>query len=239
MASPVKGRAILFAEMTPAPGDEARFNDWYDNHHTPSHVEGVPGFLSAHRYADPDGPGYCAVYELDSPEALLHPEYRSRKFTPNPRTKAMLDSVSGFTRYIGREIDYALRPGYGLEALDAEVLIAVFFVIPEDRRAEFVEWYRAEHTPMLLESADWRMVRHFDVVEREPEPFTHAMLHYVARREALEAPELAAARATPWRNRLAAEPWFKPHMVLYRKRGARFLKTGLAPATHPTGGKTG
>ena len=139
MGTALKGEAVLFSEMTPAPGDEASFNDWYDNHHTPSHVQGVPGFLSAHRYAALDGPGYCAVYELDDPATLETPEYRSRKYTPDARTKAMLASVSGFTRYIGNEMATLGDPE---AALDAEILLAVFFAVPEDRQAEFVEWVR-------------------------------------------------------------------------------------------------
>jgi heme-degrading monooxygenase HmoA len=87
MALAVKGGTVLFSEMTPPDGTEDAFNDWYDNHHSPSHVRGVPGFLSAHRYRSPHGPHYLAVYELDSPEALEHEEYRKRKYTPDAPTK--------------------------------------------------------------------------------------------------------------------------------------------------------
>ena len=41
-----KGGAVLFSEMTPPDGAEDHFNDWYNNHHMPSHVYGVPGFRS-------------------------------------------------------------------------------------------------------------------------------------------------------------------------------------------------
>ena len=74
-----KGRAILFSEMTPPDGQEHNFNGWYDEHHTPSHVTGVPGFLSAMRYKSDSGPHYLAIYELDSPKALEHEEYKKRK----------------------------------------------------------------------------------------------------------------------------------------------------------------
>ncbi len=78
MSPPVKGGTVLFSEMTPPDGGEDAFNDWYDNHHTPSHVQGVPGFLSAQRYRSPHGPHYLAVYELTSPEALEHEEEEIR-----------------------------------------------------------------------------------------------------------------------------------------------------------------
>lgn len=223
MGTALKGEAVLFSEMTPAPGDEASFNDWYDNHHTPSHVQGVPGFLSAHRYAALDGPGYCAVYELDDPATLETPEYRSRKYTPDARTKAMLASVSGFTRYIGNEMATLGDPE---AALDAEILLAVFFAVPEDRQAEFVEWYGTEHAPMLLDCPGWLMARQLAVLDHNPDPFTHMILHYLASADVRRSPEVARAHDTEWRRRLVAEPWYAPHSVMYRKRGRRFLKSG-------------
>ena len=221
----IKGGAVLFSEMTPAPGDEGRFNDWYDNHHTPNHVTGVPGFLSAHRYAAPDGPGYLAVYELDGAQTLESPEYRARKYTPDARTGAMLSSVSGFTRYVGREIDCAFGDGAGVEALDCPYILAVFFAVPDAARPDFEDWYRSEHMGMLLACPDWRMARMMAVVAREPDPFTHMTLHYVRRADVLDAPEIRAARDTGRRNRLAAESWWNPRFVMYGKRGRRFLKT--------------
>lgn len=221
----IKGSAVLFSEMTPAPGDEDRFNDWYDNHHTPNHVTGVPGFVSAHRYAAPGGPGFLAVYDLDGTETLESPEYRARKYTPDERTGAMLSSVSGFTRYVGREIGFALGEGADMDALDSAFILAAFFAVPEEARPEFEDWYRNEHMGMLLACPDWRMVRMMAVVARDPDPFTHMMLHHVRRPDILDAPEIREARDTDRRNRLAAERWWNPRSVTYRKRGRRFLKT--------------
>ena len=223
MAKPLKGQAVLFSEMTPAADDERRFNDWYDNHHTPSHVQGVPGFLSAHRYAAPDGPGYCAVYELDGPAALETEEYRSRKHTPDERTRSMLASVTGYTRYVGREIGFLGDPE---TALDAEILLAVFFAVPVDRQAAFLDWYAGEHAPMLVACPGWLMARTMEVIDHNPDPFTHMILHYHAHEGVRRAPEAARAHDTAWRKRLAAEPWYTPRSVMYRKRGERFLKSG-------------
>ena len=86
---------------------------------------------------------------------------------------------------------------------------------------------------MLLACPDWQLARMMTVVARDPEPFTHMMLHYVRRRDILDAPEVAKARDTEWRNRLAAEDWWNPRFVTYRKRGRRFLKTD----SFPDGGK--
>ena len=218
----IKGSAVLFSEMTPAPGDEARFNDWYDGHHTPNHVNGVPGFVSAHRYAAPDGPGYLAVYDLDGAETLESPEYRSRKYTPDERTGAMLSSVSGFTRYVGREIDFAFGAGADADALDSACILAVFFAVPDEARPGFEEWYRTEHMGMLLACPDWRMVRVMEVVARDPDPFTHMTLHYVRRPDILDAPEIVAANDTEWRNRLAAEDWWNPRFASGASAGGAF-----------------
>ena len=86
----IKGQAILFSEMTPPEGREDEFNLWYDEHHSPSHVKGVPGFKSALRYKSDAGPHYLAIYELTSPGALEHEEYK--KFKPISFHKILKDN---------------------------------------------------------------------------------------------------------------------------------------------------
>jgi len=220
----IKGSAVLFSEMTPPDGGEDAFNDWYDGHHTPNHVQGVPGFLSAMRYRSPAGPHYLAVYELDSPQTLDSAEYRSRKFTPDDATRAMLERVSGFTRYIASEAFCMARAGDDLGALDAAVLYCVFFAVPMERCGAFEQWYDTEHVPMLFGCPDWLMVRRFDIVDWDPEPYTHLALHYLAGEQALNSVAFATARADDRYQAFAAEPWFEPLPVTYRRRGGRFTK---------------
>lgn len=220
-----KGGAVLFSEMTPPDGTEDHFNDWYNNHHMPSHVYGVSGFRSGQRYKIPEKPDYLAIYDLDSPDTLTDEEYQTRKYKPDAPTKKMLSEVVAFTRYIGKEISYQVRDGMTVEdALDANVVLGVFFTLPDDAAAEFIEWYETEHTPMLLKNSEWRMARHMKIVDADPNPFTHMVLHYVDSEAVLECDELAAARATEWRNKLAQEDWFKPHLVHYRRDGKRYHK---------------
>ena len=221
----VKGGAVLFSEMTPPDGEEDHFNDWYDNHHMPSHVYGVPGFRSGQRYKDGDRPDYLAIYELESPATLTDEEYQTRKYRPDAPTKAMLSRVTAFTRYIGEEISFRVREDMAPEeALDAATVLAFFLKVPDDRAAEFVDWHETEHSPMLLKNPLWFMARHMKIVDANPEPFTHMLLQYVADRSVLESGELAAARATEWRNRLAAEDWFRPHVVQYNRHRKRYHK---------------
>jgi hypothetical protein len=221
-----KGNAVLFSEMTPPAGREDEFNDWYDGHHSPSHVEGVPGFISAMRYQSPAGPHFLAVYELSGPEALEHEEYKKRKLTPDSPTYEMLKLVSGFTRYVASE-KFTLGPNGGAEApLDAAVIFCALFTVPMEARDEFEEWFDTEHAPMLQQNAGWLFSRRFDIVDQNPEPHTHLIIHYLSGPEALEAPERAAASNTEWRNKLATEPWFNPTVVTYLRRNKRFLKSG-------------
>lgn len=224
----VKGSAVLFSEMTPPDGGEETFNDWYDGHHTPSHVEGVPGFLSAMRYKSPAGPHYLAVYELDGVETLASEEYRSRKFTPDEVTRETLSNVSGFTRYIGNEGYFATRPSAPILPIDAPVLWCALFTVPMEVRAEFDQWFDNEHAEIVLECEDWLMARRYDIVEWDPEPHTHLILHYMTDIKALESEALKRARATEWRRKLASQPWFEPTVVTYQRRRTRFLKTGPA-----------
>jgi len=222
----IKGNAILFSEMTPPEGTEDLFNDWYDNHHSPSHVQGVPGFVSAMRYRSPVGPHYLAVYELSGPEALDHEEYKKRKLTPDNPTYEMLQSVSGFTRYIAAEIFHKERENAPVIPLDAPVILCVFFSVPMEQCGAFEEWYDSEHIPMLLECPDWLMARRFEIVAWDPEPYTHVILHYLNDESALQSEALKRSRETPWRQSLAVQTWFTPHFVTYHRRNKRFLKSG-------------
>lgn len=222
----IKGATVLFSEMTPPDGGEDAFNEWYDGHHTPDHVRGVPGFRSAMRYKSPVGPHYLAVYELTSPDALECEEYKSRKLTPDDATRNMLDAVSGFTRYIANEAYCRVRGANPAAALDAPVLYCAFYAVPMERRGAFERWHEEDYVPMLFDCPDWQMVRRFDVIESDPEPYTHLALHYLADARALDSDALARARGTRGYQALAAEPWFAPHFVTYYRRNARFFKTG-------------
>jgi len=186
----------------------------------------VPGFISAMRYQSPAGPHFLAVYELAGPEALEHEEYKKRKLTPDSSTYEMLQSVAGFTRYVAAE-QFTLGPNGAIDApLDAAVIFCALFTVPMKARGEFEEWFDTEHAPMLQQNSGWLFSRRFDIVDQNPEPHTHLIIHYLSGPEALEAPERAVASNTEWRNKLATEPWFNPTVVTYLRRNKRFLKSG-------------
>jgi hypothetical protein len=224
----LKGGAILFSEMTPPDGGEDAFNNWYDNHHTPNHVRGVPGFISAMRYKSPAGPHYLAVYELQSVDTLQSAEYRQRKFTPDEPTRRMLQAVSGFTRYVAVDMFALAQPEPGLKPLDAPILVCLFLSVPSEHWAELDEWFEREHAPILLSDPDWLMTRRLETISCDPERYTHIILHYLADERALASDIMARARTTDWYLKLAGYRWFRPHSVIYHRRGGRFLKADRA-----------
>lgn len=210
----MRGDAILFSEMTPAASFAPDFHAWYDAEHIPVRM-GAPGFRGAQRYARDGGPGFLAVYELASPDALRTPAYEAIKARPSERTRWMLGNVSGFTRYTGRAIAVAEKAGGAAAFADAPILYAVSFTVPASDMSEFDAWNEQEHVPMLMGCADWLEVRRFDVVGGEPEGYTRLTLHYLRSKAALDSPERTAARGTPWRKRLAERPWFKGDYAVF------------------------
>ena len=107
--------------------------------------------------------------------------------------------------------------------LESQVLYAVFFTVPEDRQADFNDWYTQDHVPKLLDEPQWLGVRRYRIVDGAPEGYTHLALHHLASADALESPARAAARSTPWRDRLAAESWFRGTYMIFTRRHQRFL----------------
>ena len=227
-----QGGCVLFSEMTPDTSYEAEFNDWYDCEHIPLRMR-VPGFHSAQRYVAPGTRHYLAIYEMDSASVLQSPPYQEVKNNPSERTRWMLRTVRGFTRYIGNQIGMQTRPTTSeAEPIDAAYVYAVFFAVPGERQAEFNDWYERDHAPTLLECKDWLMVRRLRITDGEPEKWTHLALHYLADSAALSSPERERARASPWRARLAQESWFNGKYIVFAKHGARQWNSSLGSSTH-------
>jgi hypothetical protein len=211
--------------MSPDLDWEDDFNHWYDSHRIPSRMA-VPGFVSAQRYRDAERPNYLAVYELTGPDVLESAAYQKVRHQPNAKTKWMLANVQGYSRYVGNEFSMRRRADATDDAVDASVLYAVFFSVPDERAAEFNSWYEDEHVELLLRCEDWLMVRRFEVYDAEPQPWTHLALHYLADMKALASPEREAARNTEWRAKLAAEPWFQGSYLVFERFRDRFKGRG-------------
>ncbi len=216
---------ILFSEMTPPQGREDRFNRWYNEHHIPLRVA-APGFTSAQRYRDGNERNYLAVYEMSSPDVLQTSEYKEIKGKPSAETKEMLGAVTGFTRYLAKEI--SSRANGDNDFIDSPVLYPVFFYVPAERQSDFDSWYDQDHIPILMQDSRWLGVRRFEIYDGEPGQYNRLALHYIADRSVLESDARKRARETPWRNRLAEEPWFKGHYLVFDRLGDRFRGSGDA-----------
>src|SRR5215467_2749628 len=142
-----QGGSVLFSEMIPDASYEAAFNDWYDQEHIPLRMR-VPGFRSAQRYVAPGTRHYLALYEMESASVLQSLSYQEVKNNPSERTRWMLRSVSGFTRYIAEQRGMQLSPTASMiDPFDAAYLYAVFFAVPSERQQEFDDWYERDHVP--------------------------------------------------------------------------------------------
>lgn len=227
-----QGSSVLLSEMIPDGSYETEFNDWYDREHIPLRM-GVPGFRSAQRYVAPGTRHYLAIYEMDAASVLQSQPYQELKNNPSERTRWMLRTVRGFTRYIADQSGQQTRPASpGNDPIDAAFVYAVFFAVPDERQAEFDDWYERDHVPTLLECKDWLTVRRFRIVDGEPEKWTHLALHYLADTAALSSPEREKARASPWRARLAQESWFNGKYVVSAKHGVRQWNSNPGSSTH-------
>ncbi|MGU3495457.1 hypothetical protein ACLBXM_15545 [Xanthobacteraceae bacterium A53D] len=216
-----KGKSMLFSEMTPAADFEDRFNTWYDTEHIPIRME-CPGFVSGQRYRRHDGPGYLAVYEMTDLGAMSTPAYTKVKTQPSEETAWMLKNVTGFTRYLADETSVRTSIPEA-EAIDAPILYAVAFTVPAEATAAFDDWYEQDHVPLLMQEPKWLMVRRMRIADGVPETYTHLALHYLADADALQSPARDAARASPWRARIAQEPWFKGTYTVFSRHGRRHI----------------
>ena len=120
------------------------------------------------------------------------------------------------------------RPEPGLVPLDAPVLFCLFLSVPAEHWGELDEWFEREHAPILLSDPDWLMTRRLETISCDPERYSHIILHYLADERALASETMARARATDWYRKLAGQHWFRPHSVIYHRRGDRFVKAAFA-----------
>lgn len=209
--------AMLFSQMTPPPGEERRFEHWYDTDHIARRLV-LDGYVGARRYwelepADGAAPHHLAIYDLESLDAVATPGYLRLKADPGPETEHFLGSVTGFTRFTTTLISDQGEPG-----AHGDFLSVVAFEVPESDVEEFEDWYLGEHVPLLLEADDWLRVHRYRVVDGAGGPWTHLALHELASAEVMGSPERQRARRGPRRDALASRPWFgRSGRWLYRR----------------------
>ncbi len=189
---------ILLSQMDAPPGQDADFHDWYDTEHIPSRLV-IPGFTAASRYEAVEGtPRWLVIYELDDLAALDRPEYRRLKSEPSDRTRTMLGTVGGFTRYtcdllgeLGRTVEH---DHVGVEA----------FRVQADRKTDFESRDR-ERCRALATGRGHGRVRRYRVLEGDGGPWTHLVVHEVAQPSAWPPPEPEADHDWLYRCRYRQE----------------------------------
>jgi hypothetical protein len=191
-----RGSGLLLAFSNPPLGDEEAFNAWYEVHAAARLT--VPGIYSARRYQaiTDDGPRYMACYDLESIETLHSPEYRHVQTEAVPSDREMMPRLPLLERRVLK-----LLHGTDPWTADPPYVLSLAYEPAADVTIEAVlEWYREEHTRMLLEIDGWRRVRMFERIEG-PGPRIVA-LHELESPGVFDTEGYRKATSTPWRERI-------------------------------------
>jgi hypothetical protein len=202
-------QGLLIAFMNP-PEDEAAFNAWYDDEHVPLRLA-LPGFRNGRRYRAPDHPlpvtpvtgvqdssshpRYMALYDLESVKVLESKAYRRLVPERSERERDMIARIPFNDRRVGELVLDC--PEW---TRDAPYQLVVCMTPPSGGEADFVDWYRQEHIPMLLTVPGWRRVRLFRQVEGDGPAFM--AIHELESSNVFARPEYVASVSTAWRERI-------------------------------------
>jgi hypothetical protein len=187
---------VLFDCVQAGPPQGLELDIWHAMQHLPVSANARP----LRRYAAPAHAGYMFIQELGHED--LPGLTRFDMAAPVPA------ALSSHMRCLGHPLGGARRRDSGPATLDASYAYPIFFNVPQAWQAQFNDWYDSEHIPMLLACPQWLMCRRFRLQEIAGCPWTHMALHYLSNLSALQSPERAAARSTPWRLELDRQPWF-------------------------------
>lgn len=204
----MKGSAIIFDLLTVERSNTFQFDVWYANHYRPSLVASG-AYLGVRCYGSPLRGAYLGIFETATP-------LPASAIAPNT---ARHESIVRAERHAAEQISERQAPNAPRDVIEAAIVYPVLFRVPPEREAEFDAWYEDEHLDLLLACPYWPMCRRFKVASPGADSPTHIALHYLTDLRALESGERDRARATPWRDRLAREPWFRgDYRVYYRHR---------------------
>lgn len=202
----MKEGLILFDAVQAASCAGIAFDAWHGNHHLQALRAALPG-APHERYASAARACMVTVCEL-----LAQDDAATAMSAHGPKNELAMR----VERFLAEPIGTQARPDAG-ELRRAPVAYPVFFGVPPARQDEFNRWYDEEHLPILLGCPAWLGCRRFRLVTPHSQGYTHMALHYLADTSPLESPERDRARRTPWRDRLAAEHWFRgDYQVFYR-----------------------
>jgi hypothetical protein len=193
---------LFYVYTEPGSVDEAEFHDWYDHEHGPARLT-VPGFRGALRYRalDDQKPTWLALYELDGPEVIESPSYRSLAARASDRDKSVGAGLAALERRVYELVSEDGSP----MGRPAPVILTVALSVPKAAEDDLAAWYTEEHIPVLLQVPGWRRIRRFRLVRGMDAPGPDFLsVHELAGPEVLEDPGYRAAISTPWRDRVVA-----------------------------------
>lgn len=166
---------------------------WHATVHAPT-LARPEGVAAVRRYGSPASGSFLCIAELAQGAGPAHAS--DDPAPPVPLREHL--------RFPGRPLGMQGRA----EAVeDAPIAYPVFFQVPPAHCDEFDRWYDQEHVPLLLKHGHWALCRRFAL--DAPSHWSRLALHYLDDLCALDSPERDAARSTPWRRRLQAQPWFR------------------------------
>src|SRR5262249_7140143 len=107
---PLRGNAVVAIWNDIEPAARTDFIEWHNREHVPERVA-IPGFLRGRRYVASEGaPEFFTLYEAESRDVLVGPDYLARLNNPTPWTR----NTTRFFRNTSRGIcRIASTRGYG------------------------------------------------------------------------------------------------------------------------------
>lgn len=228
---------MLFVTMQPKPElPPAQFHEWYNNEHGPTRLRLPQIFTNGLRYRATDGkePAYLAAYDVTRMSHLETETYTTLRANRSPREAQTIGQVA-VTRYffdlaITRESPLFL-PIEKLTDEEAEGIVLVVVRLEAkdepDAEAELLKWYDEEHIDMLSKVPGWLRTRVFKTssLETAGGPVSFWGVHEYAKENGLGGTEHAAARTTPWHEKIVT----KYATVTDRRIYSLFYVFGPAP----------
>jgi len=90
------------------------------------------------------------------------------------------------------------------------IVMLVAFDAPDDVTPELERWYEQEHIDLLMRASGWLRARRYRVKSHSGGPrWTSMAFHELTDISAMDSPERAFARSTPWRAELEKGAWFQ------------------------------
>lgn len=199
-ASTGPGPGGLLAVWVTAPDEIARdFVTWYETEHLPERAE-TDGFRSAMLFQGVEDPTrYMALYELDSPRVIDSPAYREIKARPYSELSARVRAGWRDHERIVYDLAHSTTPE-GRRPTEYPYAFSVRLHVHDGWAEKYRDWLREEHVPRMLGVDGVGAHQGY-----EPTAGPHHFLNLwgLERPTAVGSDEWEAARATPWKDRLA------------------------------------